>query len=67
MASHPLMPLYMAVAVLTVNRSRIFDTQHQLSALYSTMRNLPMQNLASADGDSLMCAEEVIETAVSYM
>jgi hypothetical protein len=67
MASHPLMPVYMAVAILTVNRSRIFDAQHQLSALYATMRNLPMQNLASTDGDSLKHAEEVIETAVSYM
>jgi hypothetical protein len=67
MASHPLMPVYMAVAILTVNRSRIFSAQHQLSALYGTMRNLPMHNLASADGDSLMHAEEVIETAVSYM
>lgn len=67
MASHPLMPMYMAVAILTVNRSRIFDAEHQLSVLYSTMLNLPMQNLASADGDSLMHAEEVIATAVSYM
>jgi hypothetical protein len=67
MVSHPLMPMYMAVAVLTVNRESIFNAQHQLSVLYSTMRNLPMRNLASADGDSLMHAEEVIATAVSYM
>jgi hypothetical protein len=67
LASHPLMPMYMAVAILTVNRKSIFNAQHQLSVLYSTMRNLPMQNLASADGDSLVHAEEVIETAVSYM
>jgi hypothetical protein len=67
MASHPLMPLYMAVAILTVNRSRIFNAHHQLSAVYAIMRSLPMQNLASADGDSMVHVEQVIETAVSYM
>jgi hypothetical protein len=67
LVSHPLMPVYLAIAMLTANRSRIFNATHQMSALYTIMRNLPMQCLTDNDGDAMLRIEETVQAAISCM
>jgi hypothetical protein len=53
LASHPLLPLYVSVALLTVNRSRVLrhgkSGPQRLSDLYQVLRSLPMTSLMDAN------------------
>lgn len=64
--SHPLMPIYVAAALLTRQRREIMNSDCHLLTLYSFLRELPVEKLSEED-DRMSHVEEVISTALSYM
>jgi len=67
LVSHVLMPMYVAVALLTRNRNEIMDNHNgNLPALYSFLRALPAEKLFK-EANRLSHVEEVIQTAINFM
>lgn len=63
--SHPLMPLYVIVALLTGQRQQILNCASQLWALDSTLQDLPVTFF---EGNGRMDnVETALETALAYM
>lgn len=77
LVSHPLMPCYFAVAMLTHHRSRIMRAESNRKAVYGALRSIPL--MANVDGgyDDLSAAnsrsealaeiEMIIGKAIQYM
>ena len=75
LASHALMPIYLSVAILTLNdnRKEIFDAD-DFTKLHMVLKELPMNMVASLDGNNLNndmelmdLFDDLIESAVSFM
>jgi len=66
LVSHPLMPLYTSVALLTTSRDQIMNCDSHLSTLYTMLRGLPVQAIFEQD-DRMKKIEEILSCALSYM
>ena len=64
LVSHPSMPVYLSVAVLTTQRGVIFEQEEQsLSLLHSFLKCLPMNDLTSNSGDDGETEDEQADNA----
>ena len=66
LVSHPLMPIYVAVALLVQSRETLWNCDPSLAALYTVLRGLPMRYLTETD-DRMVRVENIIATALSFM
>lgn len=65
MVSHPMMPVYVAVSLLTTHRSQVL-ARDSLSSVSSLLRRLPVAALFES-ADRAETVEQVIAAAVGYM
>jgi len=66
LVSHPLMPMYVSVAMLSRHREHIINNDCHVSMMYSMLREMPVQHVFEQD-NRMGVVEDLIATAVSYM